>query len=290
MSLTFTRAVWGMKGLRPPVKFVALALAEHADDHGICWPSIARLAEMTELAKSTVAAALTELEEMSVIVRSRSSGGQRRSTRYRLIPLGESVETIHRADSNPTESALEPSGSRTVINNNCPGGGAQLSGSRTATVREPDTNRNRTTKNLNSYTDDFEIAWSEYPQRAGGNSKSDAFKAWNARLREGHKPEDMIAGVKRYRLFCDAAERTGTAFVKQAASFFGPSDPPHFLEASAPTQKQTTKNRTQLPRSDGDLEPWARANGFGSSRPGETYQQYRVRLQREADQREREAA
>lgn len=145
----------------------------------------------------------------------------------------------------------------------------------------------------NKYTAAFLTAWAEFPQRAGGNSKSDAFKAWNARLREGHKPEDMIAGVKRYRLFCDAAERTGTAFVKQAASFFGPSDPPHFLEpwqASAPTQKQTAGNRTQLPRSDGDLEPWARASGFGSPRPGETYQQYRVRLQREADQREREAA
>ncbi len=148
-------------------------------------------------------------------------------------------------------------------------------------------------KTNKSYTDDFLSAWAEYPPRAGGNSKSDAFKAWNARLREGHKPGDMIAGVKRYRAFCDAAERTGTAFVKQAASFFGPSDPPHFLEpwqVPAPTQKQTAGNRTQLPRSDGDLGPWAQANGFGSPRPGETYQQYRVRLQREVEQREREAA
>ncbi|MEI1656947.1 DNA-binding protein, partial [Escherichia coli] len=38
------------------------------------------------------------------------------------------------------------------------------------------------------YSPEFEQAWQEYPKRAGGNSKSAAFKAWKARLREGIKP------------------------------------------------------------------------------------------------------
>ncbi|EPA3989513.1 TPA: DNA-binding protein, partial [Escherichia coli] len=68
----------------------------------------------------------------------------------------------------------------------------------------------------------FEQAWQEYPKRAGGNSKSAAFKAWKARLREGIKPEAMLDGVKRYAAWVRATGNTGTQFVKQAATFFGP--------------------------------------------------------------------
>ncbi len=69
----------------------------------------------------------------------------------------------------------------------------------------------------------FDVAWSLYPKRAGGNSKPDARKAWNARIKAGQCPADMIAGVKRYAAFCEAKGNIGTEFVKQAATFFGPS-------------------------------------------------------------------
>ncbi|EMW5121526.1 replication protein [Escherichia coli] len=72
------------------------------------------------------------------------------------------------------------------------------------------------------YSPEFEQAWQEYPKRAGGNSKSAAFKAWKARLREGIKPEAMLDGVKRYAAWVRATGNTGTQFVKQAATFFGP--------------------------------------------------------------------
>ncbi|HHS9579441.1 TPA: conserved phage C-terminal domain-containing protein, partial [Raoultella planticola] len=48
------------------------------------------------------------------------------------------------------------------------------------------------------YSPEFETAWDAYPKRAGGNSKAGAFKAWKARLKDGVKPDDMLAGVKRY--------------------------------------------------------------------------------------------
>lgn len=48
------------------------------------------------------------------------------------------------------------------------------------------------------YSPEFELAWQSYPARAGGNSKSAAFKAWKARLSEGINPETMLEGVKRY--------------------------------------------------------------------------------------------
>ncbi|EIA8211418.1 helix-turn-helix domain-containing protein [Escherichia coli] len=92
------------------------------------------------------------------------------------------------------------------------------------------------------YSPEFEQAWQEYPKRAGGNSKSAAFKAWKARLREGIKPETMLDGVRRYAAWVRATGNTGTQFVKQAATFFGPDR--HFEEAwqqpAAPGGGRTT--------------------------------------------------
>ncbi len=79
------------------------------------------------------------------------------------------------------------------------------------------------------YSPEFETAWQAYPKRAGGNSKAAAFKARNARLKDGVKPEAMLAGVKRYAAYARATGSAGTQYVKQAASFFGPDR--HFEES-----------------------------------------------------------
>jgi len=73
---------WALR-VTPPQKLVILALAERADDSGVCWPSLTHLTEMTGLVRSTIAVALTGLEEGRLIVRDR--GGSGRSTRYRLL-------------------------------------------------------------------------------------------------------------------------------------------------------------------------------------------------------------
>lgn len=86
---------------------------------------------------------------------------------------------------------------------------------------------NKGKKGKNNYTDDFETAWAEYPKREGNNPKGSAFKAWNGRLSEGHTPEEMIEGVKRYARFCRAKGQVGGQYVKQASTFFGPDE--HFL-------------------------------------------------------------
>lgn len=66
----------------------------------------------------------------------------------------------------------------------------------------------------------FDEAWGFYPKRPG-NSKADALKAWNARVKEKHDPVAMLEGVKRYADYC-AALHVEPKFVKQAATFFGP--------------------------------------------------------------------
>ena len=89
------------------------------------------------------------------------------------------------------------------------------------------TQHKKVNKGKNNYTDDFEAAWAEYPKREGNNPKGSAFKAWNGRLSEGHTPESMIEGVKRYARFCRAKDKVGSQFVKHASTFFGPDE--HFL-------------------------------------------------------------
>lgn len=78
------------------------------------------------------------------------------------------------------------------------------------------------------YSPEFETAWKAYPKRAGGNPKPSAWKHWKARLKEGVTPDDMLAGVQRYAAYCRATGNTGTQFVKQATTFFGPDR--HFDE------------------------------------------------------------
>lgn len=87
------------------------------------------------------------------------------------------------------------------------------------------------------YSPEFEEAWQAYPKRSGGNPKPSAWKAWSARVREGVKPADMLAGVKRYASYVIATGKANSEYVKQASTFFGPDH--HFAESwTAPASQQ----------------------------------------------------
>ena len=75
------------------------------------------------------------------------------------------------------------------------------------------------------YPPPFERAWSEYPSRDGSNPKTGAYKAFRARVKDGDDPEDLIRAATHYRQECDRREQTGTPYVQQAATFWGPSEP-----------------------------------------------------------------
>ncbi|WP_187362770.1 hypothetical protein [Raoultella terrigena] len=95
-----------------------------------------------------------------------------------------------------------------------------------------------------AYPDEFELVWSIYPKRAGGNSKSDAFKAWNARIRDGTAAEEIYSGVERYAAFVKFEGNLNTQFVKQAKTFFGPGM--HFSEPWAIQQAPGTRDPNQI--------------------------------------------
>ena len=74
-----------------------------------------------------------------------------------------------------------------------------------------------------AYTVGFEVAWATFPKRLGANPKRDAFKAWQARFREGITEQAMLDGTRRYLAFCSATQKIGTEYVMQGKRFFGPS-------------------------------------------------------------------
>lgn len=71
-----------------------------------------------------------------------------------------------------------------------------------------------------------------YPKRSGDQGWGKALRAANARIAEGHTPEEIISGATRYLGYCQATQRVGSEFVKQAATFLGPDKP--FLERWTP--------------------------------------------------------
>lgn len=98
-------------------------------------------------------------------------------------------------------------------------------------MRNPDC-LNEESSTARSAPFDFDELKLAYPKRAGDQGWPKALRACNARIREGEDWHTIIAGADRYRAYCDATGATGTAFVKQAATFCGPDK--HYLEAWKP--------------------------------------------------------
>ncbi len=98
------------------------------------------------------------------------------------------------------------------------------------------------------YPDEFERVWTIYPKRSGGNSKTDAFKAWNARIRDGTTAREIHEGVERYAAFVKAEGSLNTQFVKQAKTFFGPGM--HFSEPWTIPQASGPRDPNQISEPD----------------------------------------
>ena len=214
----------------PLRKLVLIKLADNASDQGECWPSYQHIADQCEISKRSVMNHIAALCESGLVKKVTRKGEKGNSSNIYLLHLDGAGDSLGGSANNSLSGAANSPGSAGVA----PGGSAGDS-PRTShsfePVKEP---VNESTIGASAdasaparsarqeYSPEFEQAWQEYPKRAGGNSKSAAFKAWKARIREGIKPETMLDGVKRYAAWVRATGNTGTQFVKQAATFFGP--------------------------------------------------------------------
>lgn len=249
-------------------KLVIMArLADYSNDDGVCYPSVETICRQLGLGESTVRTAIAELESSGWLRReSRRKGNRNTSNLYHLnaerlealariekdkvaaLKQQRRTNGFHPSDSDPSKS--EPSDS--VCSNGFHPSDSDKNGIFTRqnltpdpqvnSKHDPQVNSKQESQDIGvfskaysekrsskeNYSNDFEQAWQAYPKRAGGNSKAAAFKAWKARLKDGVKPETMLAGVKRYAAYARTTGSTGTQFVKQAATFFGPDR--HFDE------------------------------------------------------------
>ena len=116
MSIKIMSQCWAVSGISPPQKLVLLALADHADDAGLCWPSVATISERTGLSESTTRRAIAELEKLGHLTRKFQTG---RPTYYSInpcqsdttstaTPLSEKLMTPVTVTPTPVREANDP--------------------------------------------------------------------------------------------------------------------------------------------------------------------------------------
>ncbi|MEH8796155.1 helix-turn-helix domain-containing protein [Klebsiella quasipneumoniae subsp. similipneumoniae] len=239
MSMDLMVQAMKIKVGNPLRKLVLLKLADNASDLEECWPSYQHIADQCEISKRSVMNHIEALCECGLIKKELRTGPKGNSSNvYQLnlrsagdSPGGSANRSLPGATDSLPGAGDSPGGSAGAaprishsfepvnepVNEPIKHTGASATASAPARSAKQD------------YSPEFETAWQAYPKRAGGNSKAAAFKAWKTRLKEGVKPEVMLAGVKRYAAYARATGSVGTQYVKQAASFFGPDR--HFEES-----------------------------------------------------------
>jgi hypothetical protein len=141
VSFKAARWAWSRQGLPPSAKLVLLALADCCNAKGdgkTCWPSLARLVEMTGASKGGLCKILDQLDRAGLIARERSQGGH--STTYTLNLELSPQETVG-LSTTETVGAAELSTEATVTvtqgDSHCPLGRQRLSTEATRTYKEP---------------------------------------------------------------------------------------------------------------------------------------------------------
>ncbi|EPT2098339.1 helix-turn-helix domain-containing protein [Klebsiella pneumoniae] len=239
MSMDLMVQAMKIKVGNPLRKLVLLKLADNASDLGECWPSYQHIADQCEISKRSVMNHIQALCECGLIKKELRTGPKGNSSNVYQLNLRSARDSpggsANRSLPGATDSLLGAGDS--------PGGSAGAAPRISQSFEPVNESVNEPIKHTGAsaiasaptrsakqdYSPEFEKAWQAYPKRAGGNSKAAAFKAWNARLKDGVKPEVMLAGVKRYAAYARATGSAGTQYVKQAVSFFGPDR--HFEES-----------------------------------------------------------
>ncbi len=106
-------AVWDLQ-LPDSEKLVLLALADNANDAGVCWPSVATIARKCSKGERTVQGAIKSLEASGHLSRIEKVG---KGVTYTIHPRSACApQTSHpRNEQHPTPAAAAPKPSRTTI-------------------------------------------------------------------------------------------------------------------------------------------------------------------------------
>jgi hypothetical protein len=111
MSIRLMSAVFDNSELGPTSKLIMLALADHADDEGHCYPSIKRLCERTSLSERAVQGNIRDLQARGYLSVSMNAG-RRGANIYivRATPAVDAPRTIITPAGNAPPQEMHPAG------------------------------------------------------------------------------------------------------------------------------------------------------------------------------------
>lgn len=92
MSIRIMTNVWERSDINPTQKLVLLALADWANDEGLCWPSINRLASKTGIAGRSVQRVIRQLEDLGLVCREEVTG---KGNKYWILSPLTQCHPIH---------------------------------------------------------------------------------------------------------------------------------------------------------------------------------------------------
>lgn len=108
--MSYSAMAWArpLKTGSPTAKAVLLAVANYADEEGICWPSQDQLSEDTELSRHTIMRALDHLEDLGLLSRERRHRKDgSRSSDLIMLDLSSTVQRSTEQRSNQQRSTQQ---------------------------------------------------------------------------------------------------------------------------------------------------------------------------------------
>ena len=172
MSHYMTALAMKQQGLKPATKIVLYWLADHHNgETGKCFPSIKRLAELSEMSRRSVEGHLETLEKLGLITRTqqfRDTGGK--STNSYILALTGTYENI--SDTQNLRMVCEKSAHGDTQN---------------LRMNNPVSNNLGKETNISSSDDDgvdyyFDQLWTLYPRKVGKGQARKAFKAASKKI------------------------------------------------------------------------------------------------------------
>lgn len=180
MSIKLMTRAWSTPRLSATETLVLLALADHANDDGECWPSQGGLANRARATDRTVRNALAGLRTKGLVTwESRTDGvGRVVGCRYHISFGPETVSGAPEASFHGPGSQLPVSRARQALSSE-------------SSVEPTNESRDKPRKKV-EYSEDFDGFWLDYPRKT---AKEAAWRAWKK-----VSPDDVMMGLMARKL------------------------------------------------------------------------------------------
>lgn len=214
MSIKIMSRVWDEMPYDQTTLLVLLCLADHADDNGVCWPSIPRIAERARCTERWCRDVIGELEKKGHLERELRPG---QTTKYRIVFPMDLVPTPEPQFTPEETSPLNPSsplprnpssgdpGTPVPMNHQEP------SVEPSSSVDSPPCAEDYQPMALvgEHVTEEepksgFERFWEAFPKR---EKKIVTKAAWDAAIKGGADPDQIVTGAAGYARQCQQLKR-----------------------------------------------------------------------------------